>query len=39
LVNADLGKTAVNSENHIKPIHMLCGQNTEFSVKVGGTYS
>jgi hypothetical protein len=30
---------AVYSENHMKPIDTLCGQNTELLiVKVGGTY-
>jgi hypothetical protein len=30
----------VYSENHMKPINTLCGQNTELLiVKAGGTYS
>jgi hypothetical protein len=30
----------VYSENHMKPIHTLCGQNEELSiVKEGGTYT
>jgi hypothetical protein len=30
----------VYSENHMKPINTLCGQNAELlNVKVGGTYS
>jgi hypothetical protein len=29
---------AVNSENHMKPIHSLCGQNAELLIlKAGGT--
>jgi hypothetical protein len=31
---------AVYSENHVKPINIICEQNAEVhTVKVGGTYS
>jgi hypothetical protein len=30
---------AAYSENHMKPINTLCGQNADLIVEAGGTYS